>query len=258
MTRQVTLARLQEFGVVPDRELGQNFLIDDNVLGIIGRLAELEPRDVALEVGPGLGVLTRWLADRVALVHAVEIDQRLRPALEQTLAGVGNVELRFEDAVRIDLGSLAPVPTVLVANLPYSVATPVIMRCLPLAERACVMVQKEIADRLFAAPATRAYAAVSVLVQLACERTGQRAVSRRVFVPEPNVDSALVAYRRRPGFTFGPEWEELSAVVRGAFAHRRKTLANSLALAGLPPPPERYAALRAEALAPEQFLELVP
>lgn len=257
MTRQVTLARLQEFGVVPDRELGQNFLIDDNVLGIIGRLAELEPDDVALEVGPGLGVLTRWLAERVAAVQAVEIDRRLRPALEQTLAGADNVHLRFEDAVRVDLEALQPAPTVLVANLPYSVATPVVMRCLPVVERACVMVQKEIADRLFAAPGTRAYGAVSVLVQLACERTGQRAVSRRVFVPEPNVDSALVAYRRRPGFVFGPDWERLTTVVRGAFAHRRKTLANSLALAGLAAPPERYAALRAEALAPEQFLELV-
>src|SRR4029077_12098996 len=119
MTRQVTLARLQEFGVVPDRELGQNFLIDDNVLGIIGRLAELEPADVALEVGPGLGVLTRWLAERVAAVHAVEVDERLRAALEKTLAGIDNVELRFEDAVRIDLGALDPLPTVLVANLPY-------------------------------------------------------------------------------------------------------------------------------------------
>ena len=127
----------------------------------------------------------------------------------------------------------------LVANLPYSVATPVIMICLPVVERACVMVQKEIAERLFAAPGTRAYAAVSVLMQLACERTGQRAVSRHVFVPEPNVDSALVAYRRRPGVVFGAEWERLSMVVRGAFAHRRKTLANSLALAGLPPPPDR-------------------
>ena len=202
-------------------------------------------------------MLTRWLAEHVALVHAVEIDRRLGPALEQTLAGLDNVELRFEDAVRIDLESLTPPPTVLVANLPYSVATPVIMRCLRLVERSCVMVQKEIAERLFAAPGTRAYGAVSVLVQLACERTGQRAVSRRVFVPEPNVDSALVAYRRRPGFVFGPQWEQLSVVVRGAFAHRRKTLANSLALAGLPPPPERYAALRAEALAPEQFLELL-
>jgi 16S rRNA (adenine1518-N6/adenine1519-N6)-dimethyltransferase len=190
-------------------------------------------------------------------VHAVEIDERLRPALEQTLAGIDNVELRFEDAVRIDLGSLDPPPTVLVANLPYSVATPVIMICLPVVERGCVMVQKEIAERLFAAPGTRAYAAVSVLMQLACERTGQRAVSRRVFVPEPNVDSALVAYRRRPGFVFGPEWERLTSVVRGAFAHRRKTLANSLTLAGLPPPPERFAGLRAEALAPEQFLELL-
>lgn len=250
------MARLTEFGIVPDRDLGQNFLIDDNVLAVVGRLAEPRRNEVVLEVGPGLGVLTRWLAERVAFVHAIEIDRRLEPALAATLAGCTNVSTVFADALSTDLGALDPPPAALIANLPYSVATPVLMEAIPVCERFCVMVQREIADRLFAAPATPAYGAVSVLVQLACERTGRRAVSRRVFSPQPNVDSALVAFRRRPGFPAPDDWQRLRTVVRGAFAHRRKTLANSLALAGLPVPPADVAGLRAEQLEPARFARL--
>jgi 16S rRNA (adenine1518-N6/adenine1519-N6)-dimethyltransferase len=254
--RQISLARLAEHGIAPDRDLGQNFLVDDNVLELIGRLAPIDPDDVVLEVGAGLGVLTAWLAERVRLVHAVEIDRRLEPALAQTLAPFGNVRLRFADAARLDPRTLDPPPDALVANLPYSVATPVVVGALPSVARFCVMVQREIAERFFAAPRTKAYGAVSVLVQLACVRTGFRAVSRRVFVPVPNVDSALVAFRRRPEGLPPLEWPWLSRVVHAAFAHRRKTLANSLALAGLPAPPPDVAALRAEELAPERFVEL--
>ena len=257
MSRQVSIARLRELGITPNRGLGQNFLIDDNVLGMIEALAVIEPDDVVFEVGAGLGVLTRWLAERTRLVHAIEIDRRLLPALETSLEGVTNVRLQIADAMRIDPAGLEPPPQALVANLPYSVATPVIMNTLPVCERFCVMVQREIADRLFAAPGTKAYGAVSVLVQLSCVRVGMRPVSRRVFSPVPRVDSALVAFARRDPIVAGPEWPRIAQVVHAAFAHRRKRLDNALALAGQPPPPAALAGLRAEQLAPTQFLELV-
>ena len=256
MSRQVSLRRMAEFGISPDRDLGQNFLIDDNILRAVDRLTPLAAEDVVVEVGAGLGVLTAWLASRVALVHSIEIDRRLQPALEETLRGIDNVRLLYADALDVDLADLDPPPVAMVANLPYGVATPVIIRALPAVERFCVMVQREIGERLFAVPSTKAYGAVSALVQLACERTGARSVSRTVFVPQPNVDSMLVAFRRRPGFAFGPDWAWTGTVVHGAFAHRRKTLANSLRLAGLPAPPADVADLRAEQLPPERFGQL--
>ena len=119
---QVTLARMREFGIRPDRDLGQHFLVDDNVLEVAGRLLPLDPGDVVLEVGPGLGVLTAWLARRVALVHAVEVDRRLEPALTATIAEAANVHVVWADAVRLDPAELDPPPGVLVANLPYKIA----------------------------------------------------------------------------------------------------------------------------------------
>ena len=182
------------------RELGQHFLVDENILGVIGRLADLQPSDVVLEIGPGLGVLTRYLAERVARVVAVEIDHSLEPRLSEQLAAHANVELVFGDALDLDLAALQPPPGKLVANLPYNVATPIVVESLdglPSVRRWCVMVQREVADRFFAAPGTKAYGAVSVLVQLAAERTGSHPVARTVFRPRPNVDSALVAFERR-------------------------------------------------------------
>jgi len=252
--------------VVPNRELGQHFLVDENILGVIGRLAELDRRDVVLEVGPGLGILTRYLADRVRRVHAVELDRALEPHLAAALEGRRNVDLLFGDAVRLDLAALEPRPTKLVANLPYNVATPIVVESLDrLAsiERWCVMVQREVADRFVAAPGTKAYGAVSVLVQLVSDRTGFHPVARTVFRPPPNVDSALVALRRR-----GPLPERYPAVkrlVEAAFAHRRKTLPNSLELAGHADRERAAAALeqlgfspatRAERLAPDDFAAL--
>jgi 16S rRNA (adenine1518-N6/adenine1519-N6)-dimethyltransferase len=242
------------------RELGQHFLVDENILGVIGRLAELDPADVVLEIGPGLGVLTRYLAERVAHVHAVEIDRSLVPKLSDLPP---NVELELGDALAVDLTRFRP--TKLVSNLPYNVATPVVVESLdrlPSVQLWCVMVQREVADRFFAEPGTKSYGAVSVLVQLAAERTGFHPVSRTVFRPRPNVDSALVAFRRKAR----PEpWLDLKRVVAAAFAHRRKTLPNSLQLAGLADrdhAAEALAALgrpprtRAEELAPEEFVEL--
>jgi 16S rRNA (adenine1518-N6/adenine1519-N6)-dimethyltransferase len=248
------------------KQLGQHFLADENILGVIGRLAELDETDVVLEIGPGRGVLTTYLAERVAEVHAIELDRSLEPGLRDALAGRSNVELQFGDALAVDLAALEPAPTKLVANLPYNVATPLVAESLdglPSVELWCVMVQREVADRFFAEPETKAYGAVSVLVQLAAERTGFHPVSRNVFRPRPNVDSALVAFRRRG--TLPGDYPHLKAVVGAAFAHRRKQLPNSLELAGLASREEAAAALarigrepatRAEALAPEEFLAL--
>jgi 16S rRNA (adenine1518-N6/adenine1519-N6)-dimethyltransferase len=251
--------------VAPNRELGQHFLVDENILGVIGRLAELGADDVVLEVGPGLGVLTEYLADRVALVHAVELDRGLQLHLDERLQGRANVELVFGDALRLDLAALDPAPTKFVANLPYNVATPLIVESLdglPSVVHWTVMVQREVADRLFAQPGTKAYGAVSVLVQLATERTGFHSISRTVFRPPPNVDSALVAFRR---VALPEGFAAIKDVVQAAFAHRRKTLPNSLELAGLAPRRRagealeaigREASIRAEALEPNEFVAL--
>jgi 16S rRNA (adenine1518-N6/adenine1519-N6)-dimethyltransferase len=250
--------------VRPKKRLGQHFLADGNILGVIERMAELGPEDVVLEIGPGLGVLTRRLADRAGHVHAVEVDRSLGPHLAE-LAALPHVDLHWGDALALDLAALEPAPTKLVANLPYNVATPLVAESLarlPSIGLWCVMVQREVADRFFAAPSTKAYGAVSVLVQLAAERTGFHPVARTVFRPPPNVDSALVAFRR----TELPDgFARIKAVVEASFAHRRKTLPNSLALAGLASREEAAAALavigrtaetRAEALTPREFVEL--
>ena len=255
-------ASLSELMVAPKKQLGQHFLVDENILGVIGRLAELGPVDVVLEIGPGLGVLTRYLAARVARVHAVELDS----SLEEHLRGLpDNVTLHFGDALQLDLRALAPDAGKLVANLPYNVATPLIVESLdglPGVEQWCVMVQREVADRLFAEPATKAYGAVSVLVQLVAERTGFHPVSRSAFRPRPNVDSALVAFRRVAAVS---DYAGVKAVVGGAFAHRRKTLPNSLELAGIASREQAASALaklgrkpstRAEELAPQEFVAL--
>jgi 16S rRNA (adenine1518-N6/adenine1519-N6)-dimethyltransferase len=251
--------------VTPKKTLGQHFLTDRNLLDVIGRLASLERSDVVLEVGPGLGVLTLYLADRVSCVHAVEIDRSLEPSLTDHLAASETVTLHWGDALRLDLTSLDPPPTALVANLPYNIATPLIAETLvgvPSIERWCVMVQREVADRLFAEPSTKAYGAVSVVVRLTSRRTGFHPVSRHVFRPPPRVDSALVAFER---IAPPDRLVAVRAVVEAGFAHRRKTLANALALAGVAQRDRGVAALaaigraadvRAEALDPDEFVAL--
>ena len=243
----------------PKKEYGQHFLRDPNILEVIGRLAELAPEDVVLEIGPGQGVLTRYLAERVHRVHAVEIDRALEPHLTRL---ADNVDVVFGDALRIELPHDA---AKLVANLPYNVATPLIVESLdglPNVRLWCVMVQREVADRLFAGPGTKDYGAVSVLVQLAAERTGFHPVSRWVFQPPPNVDSALVAFRRKE---LPANFADVKKLVSAAFAHRRKTIGNSIELTE---PIERETVraclvemdcnpdVRAEMLRPEQFVEL--
>jgi len=244
--------------------LGQNFLADPNLLEAIVRDAQLEPRDVALEVGGGEGALTERIAERVSHVHVVEVDERLAEGLEALVERTGNVSVVRGDAMRIGLASLDPPPTTMPSNLPYSVATPVLLRTiaeLPGLRRWTVMVQREIADRLRAGPGSSAYGSPSVVVQLSCQVELIRNVNRAVFRPRPRVDSALVRLRRvapAPG-------PEVVGLVRAAFAHRRKPLASSLELARMASRADARGALerlglppdsRAERLAPGQFATL--
>ncbi len=228
--RQASLRRLKEFSVRPNRELGQNFLIDDNILRVIGDAAELTSADVVLEVGGGLGVLSEYLAPRVGHLHVVEVDRKLEEPLRDALDPFANVDLHLADAVKLDLGALDPAPGKVVANLPYGVAATVLLKSiaeLPEASLWVAMVQREVADRLAAAAGGRSYGATSVLAQLACDVRFLRKVPRTVFHPVPNVDSALVQLRRTaPAPPAG-----LVALVHAGFAHRRKALAGSLALA---------------------------
>ena len=264
---QPSLRRMRQFGIRPNRELGQNFLIDSNILDVIGRAAALAPDDVVLEVGGGLGVLSEYLADRTAHVHVVEIDRRLEPPLRDALDPHPNATLHFADAVKLDLAALEPAPTKVVANLPYGVAASVILRTieqLPQATAWVAMVQKEVGERLAARPGAGAYGVPSVLAQLACDVKVLRPIARTVFHPVPNVDSVLVGLTRR-----GPAPEPaLRALVQQGFAHRRKALGRSVSLApgasgdararvrAALEAMGRPADARAESLAPEAWREL--
>ena len=264
---QPSLRRLAQFQVRPNRELGQNFLVDSNILGVIERAAELGPDDVCLEIGGGLGVLSEHLAARCAHVHVVEVDRSLEPALRDALDPHPNATLHLADAMTLDLAALDPAPTKVVANLPYGIAASAILRTieeLPQVTTWVAMVQKEVGQRLAARPGTPAYGIPSVIAQLACEVRVLRGVARTVFHPVPNVDSVLVVLRRT-----GPAAPPaLRALVQQAFAHRRKALPRSLSLAPGAPPDIRdraRAALeslglpadaRAERLTPEDFRAL--
>jgi 16S rRNA (adenine1518-N6/adenine1519-N6)-dimethyltransferase len=246
--------------------LGQNFLVDRNILGVIERLAELSGDDVVLEIGGGEGILSERLAMRVRHLHVVEIDPALEPGLRALLPG--NATLHIGDALDLGLTGLDPPPTKIVANLPYGIAATVILRTIEALEQVglwLVMVQREVGERLAAAPGTPAYGAPSVLAQVACDVKVVRAISRTVFRPVPRVDSVLVRLRRRNRAAAPP----LRKLINDSFAHRRKTLPGSLALApgwpddiraraarvlesmGLPPD------TRAERLSPKEFDELM-
>jgi 16S rRNA (adenine1518-N6/adenine1519-N6)-dimethyltransferase len=238
VTKQSSLRRLREFGVRPNRELGQNFLIDDNILAVIGRAAELRREDVVLEIGGGLGTLSEFLAARVAHAHVVELDERLREALDDAVAGQANVTLHWGDAMRLDLQALRPQPGKVVANLPYGIAAAVLLRTIEQLEGVSLwvaMVQREVGERLAAAPGSRVYGVSSVIAQLSCEVELLRTLPASVFHPAPHVDSALVRLRRRaqPAQLAPGEGERLRELVAAAFAHRRKTIAGSLALSQL-------------------------
>jgi 16S rRNA (adenine1518-N6/adenine1519-N6)-dimethyltransferase len=251
-------------------KLGQNFLVDRNILDVIERLAGMRADDVVLEIGGGQGVLSERLAGQVAHLHVVEVDRRLEDRLRDVLSRFSNVTLHLADALDLDLSSLEPAPTAVVANLPYSIAATVILRTvdeLPSVREWVVMVQREVGERLAAGVGTPAYGAPSVLAQLACEVRVLRPVARTVFRPVPRVDSVLVRLRRKASGGAGVD-PAVRALVHDAFAHRRKALAGSLALASGASAGVRErarAALvelghpadeRAERLSPEEFREL--
>jgi 16S rRNA (adenine1518-N6/adenine1519-N6)-dimethyltransferase len=258
-------------GTRPTKTLGQNFVIDANTVRRIVRAADVGPRDVVVEVGPGLGSLTLGLLPQVASVVAVEIDPVLAGALEETVAArapsyAGNLTVVTADALRVDVLP-GPPPTALVANLPYNVAVPVLLNMLerfPSLQRVLVMVQSEVADRLAAAPGSRTYGVPSVKAAWYADVRRAGAIGRAVFWPAPRVDSGLVAMTRREPPATTASRAEVFAVVDAAFAQRRKTLRAALAgWAGSPPAAEealRAAGIdprtRGEALGVEEFARL--
>jgi 16S rRNA (adenine1518-N6/adenine1519-N6)-dimethyltransferase len=226
-----TARLLAAHGLRPDTDLGQHFLLDENLVDLAVREGDVGPDDVVLEIGPGLGTLTAALARASRFVHAIEIDRRFEPILAESLDGFGNVTLHWGDALAVNWEALAPVPTRLVANLPYAIATPVVVESLwrlPAVASWAVMVQREVADRWMAPVGSALYGAPTVLLQLATDLRLVRAVGPQVFTPRPRVDSAIVGLVRR-----GPAPSpEVRSLVHAAFAHRRKTLVNTLSPAG--------------------------
>lgn len=231
-------AILRKYGIVPKKSLGQNFLVDANVLRNIVRIAGLDKEKGALEIGPGIGALTQHLAEAAGRVAAVEIDRRLLPVLEETLAPYDNVTVIHGDILKMDLSRLfaeqfaGMKAASVVANLPYYVTTPILMALLeadlPL-EHIVVMVQKEVAERITAPPGSKAYGALSIAVQYRCEAEIAAVVPPTVFIPRPDVDSAVIRLSRLDKPRVETEDETfLFDVVRAAFAQRRKTLLNNL------------------------------
>lgn len=219
---------LDAHGVRPAKALGQNFVVDPNTIRKVIQVAQVRPTDTVLEIGAGAGSLTLGLAGAAARVIAIEVDPRLVGALEDTLAGVPNVEVVPGDALRLDLGGIAA--TTLVANLPYNVAVPVVLRVLeeaPQIGELVVMTQREVGERLVAAPGSKIYGQVSVMVAYFGVASLAAKISRRAFWPVPNVDSVLVRIERRDPPGISPE--ALFPVIRAAFGQRRKTLRNNLA-----------------------------
>jgi 16S rRNA (adenine1518-N6/adenine1519-N6)-dimethyltransferase len=230
--------RLGEWRERPARALGQCFLIDPNILEAVVAAARISARDVVLEVGGGLGVLSQRLAAEGAHLHVVEIDERLAEPLGRALAPFDNVTLHWGDALKLDLAGLLPRPSVLAANLPYAIAASLLVRVaceLPQIERCVVMVQREVGERLASAPVPaggggrgqRPYGAAAALIQLTFQVRVLRAIPARAFAPVPRVQSSLLELTR----IAEPASGQVRAFINGAFAHRRKSLKGSLALA---------------------------
>jgi 16S rRNA (adenine1518-N6/adenine1519-N6)-dimethyltransferase len=264
---QPSIDRMRRFDIHPRRKLGQNFLVDNNILAVIAEAAGLSQDDTVLEIGGGLGVLSEYLAEQSKYVHVIEIDERLREPLTDALGSHDNCELVFADAVGLDYAELSPTPNKLVANLPYNVAATCVINAfqeLPQLELACFMAQREVGERLAAKPGTKLYAGTSVLVQAVAGQTDTRKLSRNIFHPVPNVDSSLVTLRR----TRENPPPEFARLVHDAFAHRRKPLASSLAHARKGDPSIKQHAVdalatldlpsdtRAERLTADEFLQL--
>jgi 16S rRNA (adenine1518-N6/adenine1519-N6)-dimethyltransferase len=228
---------LARHGLRPSKRLGQHYLADPNTARKVARLAGIQPGETVLEVGPGLGSLTLALREAGAAVVAVEADAGLLPALAEVVGDDPLVRVELADALQADLGALAPTARRLVANLPYNIAATLVLQVLaevPGVEHLTVMVQREVGERLAAAPGSAAYGASSAKLAALAEARVLAPVSRRVFVPEPHVDSVLVGIdRRRHPAMAGLAHAEVWRVIDAAFAQRRKTLRNTLRGLGL-------------------------
>jgi 16S rRNA (adenine1518-N6/adenine1519-N6)-dimethyltransferase len=270
-TPSATIEVLKRHGLYTKKRLGQHFLVDDNVIERILELAAVAPDDVVVEVGPGIGTLTVALCEAAGAVVAVERDTSLVPALAETTAACPHFALVNADAVSVPPDQIsAPFgpPTALVANLPYQVAATVVLRffeLLPSLVQATVMVQAEVADRMGAAPGTKAYGAYTVKLSLVASVTGRFSVAPNCFLPPPRVGSAVVRIERGHRGASEALVRDAARIADAAFAQRRKTLRNSL-LANLEVAPAVIdgalaragvqGSLRAEALPPEAFLDL--
>lgn len=234
---QNTIAVLQKYNFTFQKKYGQNFLIDTHVLDKIIRSAEITKEDMVLEIGPGIGTMTQYLACAAGKVAAVEIDKALIPILEDTLDGYDNVQIINEDVLKVDLAKLAEEqnggrPIKVVANLPYYITTPIIMGLfeshVPL-KSITVMVQKEVADRMQAAPGTKDYGALSLAVQYYASSYIVANVPPNCFMPRPRVGSAVIRLERYEESPIRVEDEKLLfRIIRASFNQRRKTLVNGL------------------------------
>lgn len=240
-SHSATMDLVKKHGFKFTKSLGQNFLIDDNIVDKIVAGAGIGPGDKIIEVGPGIGTLTREMASRAQNLMAVEIDKNLIPILEDTLGDYDNVKIVNEDIIKADIRGLIDEnlgggPVKLVANLPYYITTPIIMRFLEEninVTDIVVMVQKEVAERMNAQPGGKDFGALSVAVQYYCDTEIVAKVPRHLFVPQPNVDSIVIALRVRPERKYKVDDEDLYfKVVKAAFGQRRKTLLNSISSMG--------------------------
>ena len=271
---QNTIAVLQKYNFIFQKKYGQNFLIDPHVLEKIVDAAQITTEDCVLEIGPGIGTMTQYLAESAREVVAVEIDRALIPILEDTLSAYDNVTVINQDIMKVDVQQLVQErnqgrPIKVVANLPYYITTPIIMSLLekhvPL-QSITIMVQKEVADRMQVGPGTKDYGALSLAVQYYAKPEVVANVPANCFMPRPGVDSAVIRLTRYPQPPVEVRDERhMFAVIRASFNQRRKTLANGLAN-GMGIPREQVvealeemglsATIRGEALTLEQFAQL--
>lgn len=273
---QNTIAVLQKYHFNFQKKFGQNFLIDTTVLDRIISSAEITKEDCVLEIGPGIGTMTQYLAERAGTVVAVEIDKALIPILEETLQDYDNVTVINDDILKVDINRLVEEknggrPIKVVANLPYYITTPIIMGLfesrVPL-KSITIMVQKEVADRMQVGPGTKDYGALSLAVQYYAKPEIVANVPPNCFIPRPNVGSAVICLTRyeEPPVQVKDE-KKMFALIRASFNQRRKTLVNGLGNAGRPGITKESAAaalaqmglsptVRGEALTLEQFARL--
>jgi 16S rRNA (adenine1518-N6/adenine1519-N6)-dimethyltransferase len=232
---------VQKHGFKFSKSLGQNFLIDDNVIDSILQGARLSKGDQIIEVGPGIGTLTREMGKVADKVVAIEIDRKLIPILKETLDDLDNVEVINKDILKVDVQELVEEklkggPVKLIANLPYYITTPIVMKFLeediPVTD-IVVMVQKEVADRMNAVPGTKDYGTLSIAVQYYCDTEIVAKAPRHMFIPQPNVDSTVIGLHVRPEIKYPVDSEEIFfKTVKAGFSQRRKTLLNSLSTLG--------------------------